>query len=181
MLWALWAAGLALAARLAAQHGGLPVQWRDGLAVAAALFLAVAVPFVIQHIKTQRLHRSGVHLIDAMDGQTFERYLAAIFRRNGFKVKTTAKSGDYGADLLLWRDGQSIVVQAKRHQGVVGLAAVQQAAAARQHYGADQAMVVASSRFSRQARLLAQSNGVQLWDRAVLQAVATGRKTIRRN
>lgn len=178
--WLAWPAATWAGLWLALGRLGLAERQRLGLSLAGALFLAIAIPLVFHHIKQQRFHRSGVGLIDQMDGQTFERYLAGIFRRAGYGVKTTAQSGDYGADLLISRDGQTTVVQAKRHQGAVGVAAVQQAAAARQHYGAELAMVVASSRFSRQARLLAQSNDIELWDRRILCDVATGRKTIRR-
>jgi len=57
------------------------------------------------------------------------------------------------------------VVQAKRQTRPVGVAAVQQAAAARPHYDADSAMVVTNTTFTAQAITLAASAGVVLWDR----------------
>ncbi len=38
----------------------------------------------------------------------------------------TPETGDYGADLVLSKDGRKIVVQAKRWKNVVGIEAVQQ-------------------------------------------------------
>ena len=145
-----------------------------------ACFMAIAVPLVVYHLREQRIRRSGIRRVDAMNGQEFEGYLADIFLRAGFGVERTGASADYGADLLISRDGRTMVVQAKRYNGAVGVAAVQQAAAAQAHYQAQGAMVVTNSRFTRQARGLAGTNDVQLWDRGVLFDVATGRKTISR-
>ena len=47
----------------------------------------------------------------------------------------------------------------------MGVAAVQQAAAARLHYRADRAMVVTNTTFTPAARELAATNDVVLWDR----------------
>ena len=57
------------------------------------------------------------------------------------------------------------VVQAKLRGRTVGLAAVQQAAGARLHYGANRAMVVTNATFTPAARELAATNDVVLWDR----------------
>jgi len=57
------------------------------------------------------------------------------------------------------------VVQAKRYQGTLGLDAVQEASAARLFYGAVRAIVVTTSTFTAPAKTLAQTTGVELWDR----------------
>jgi restriction system protein len=48
----------------------------------------------------------------------------------------------------------------------VGVRAVQEVAAAKAHYRADKAAVIASGDYTDQAVQLARSNGVELWDRA---------------
>ncbi len=63
-------------------------------------------------------------------------------------VKTTPKSGDFGADLVLSKDGVDTVVQAKRWNMVVGIEAVQQIVAAKQYYGARNAMVITNSEYT---------------------------------
>jgi hypothetical protein len=55
-----------------------------------------------------------VHELDKLGGMEFEEYLAGLFRKQGFKVELTPCTGDYGADLLLIKDGNRIAVQAKR-------------------------------------------------------------------
>lgn len=53
-----------------------------------------------------RLKKSGIEDILQMDGFQFEHYLATLFRGNGYTVKVTSSRGDFGADLLLNKDGK---------------------------------------------------------------------------
>ena len=62
-------------------------------------------------------------------------------------------------------------MQAKRTATPVGVGAVQEAVAARPHYGAQAAMVVTTSYFTPNAEALAVSNEVELWDRNRLAEV----------
>lgn len=50
----------------------------------------------------------------------------------------------------------------------MGVKAVQEIVSARLHYGAGKAMVITSSKFSRDAVKLAESTFVDLWDREKL-------------
>ena len=56
----------------------------------------------------------------------FEEFLAGLFRAQGYTAELTSTTGDYGADLILSKDGRCIAVQAKRYVGSVGVAAVQE-------------------------------------------------------
>ncbi|HEY9569713.1 MAG TPA: restriction endonuclease, partial [Metalysinibacillus sp.] len=77
-------------------------------------------------------------------------------------------SGDYGADLILHKDGQKIVVQAKRYKNNVGIRAVQEIIPAVAYYKADVAWVVTNSYLTKQAQNLADSNDVVIIDREEL-------------
>lgn len=68
----------------------------------------------------RRLARSGIRDIDRMDGKTFEKYLQVLFMRLGFHVERTRYIGDYGADLVVSKDGKKSIVQAKRSERRVG-------------------------------------------------------------
>ena len=118
-----------------------------------------------------RLARAGMPEVDQMSGLDFEKFLQYLFERQGYAVERTRYIGDYGADLVLRNGGTRTLVQAKRYKGTVGVKAVQEAAAARPHYGCDKAIVVTNSRFTRQARELARSNRIELWDRSKLASV----------
>jgi hypothetical protein len=122
--------------------------------------------------------------MDALDRMTpieFEHSLAQLFTDLGYGALVTRASRDYGADVVLSRGGQKIVVQAKRYVGTLGLEAVQEASAARLHYGAVRAIVVTTSTFTGPAQTLAQTTGVELWDRQRLNeelaSVAERRKS----
>ena len=78
-------------------------------------------------------------------------------------------SNDYGADLVMKKHGKVTVVQAKRYKNTVGNSAVQEIVAAKAYYKADKCMVVTNSYFSKNAKNLAKSNHVELWDRDSLK------------
>lgn len=109
--------------------------------------------------------RRGLAAADHMSGEEFENWLAILFRAAGWRVRHTATTGDFGADLIMSRGDEALVVQAKRQRRPVGVAAVQQAASARLHYGAAAAMVVTNTTFTPAALELAGTTGVTLWDR----------------
>jgi restriction system protein len=133
------------------------------------LILLVAAAFAVRGgiwlVRERRLARSGISEIDTMDGVLFERRLAHLFKSRGYRVDQTRAHGDYGADLVLEKDGTRTVVQAKRWTKNVGVKAVQEAVAAKPMYGCDHAMVVTNRYFTEQARRLANANGVRLWNR----------------
>ena len=111
------------------------------------------------------LRSADMDALDRMTGIEFEHALAQLFTDLGYGAVVTQASHDYGADVVLSRGGQKIVVQAKRYVGTLGLDAVQEASAARLHYGAVRAIVVTTSAFTGPAQTLAQTTGVELWDR----------------
>ncbi|MGE6579004.1 restriction endonuclease [Paenibacillus xylanexedens] len=128
------------------------------LGVVGVIMLKVS----IQRKRNERLKRSGITEIDQMDGVQFEHYLGHLFRSQGFKAEVTKAAGDYGADLVISKDGKRIVVQAKRYKKNVGLKAVQEVQGAKAHYRANGAWVVTNSNYTEQAYQLAKSNGVRL-------------------
>lgn len=121
--------------------------------------------FIFKLIEKRRLARSGISDIDTMSGELFEKYLEVLFERLGYKVERTRYIGDYGADLIIQKDGIRTAVQAKRYKGKVGVKAIQEVVGAKGYYNCDRAMIVSNSYFTRQAKELASKNGVELWDR----------------
>ncbi|AZS15347.1 restriction endonuclease [Paenibacillus lutimineralis] len=134
--------------------------------LAVAVFIAILTMIGIK--RTERLKRSGIADIDKMEGVQFEQYLGHLFRAQGYKAEVTKATGDYGADLLIQKNGKKTVVQAKRYSKNVGIKAVQEAQAAIAHYGASEAWVVTNSDFTTAAYDLAKSNRVRLINREAL-------------
>jgi restriction system protein len=118
-----------------------------------------------QRQKEIRLLRSGIVEIDRMTGSEFEAFLAVLFAKEGYAVRRVGRSGDFGGDLVLLKDGGPIVVQAKRYKGFVGVRAVQEAVGAKGYYRCDTAWVITNSRFTPAAIELARANDVELFDR----------------
>lgn len=138
-----------------------------------ALALVQVVPLGPVLLRLLRHRRAGMAQVDRMSGREFEHYLKLLFGRLGYRVELTQLVGDYGADLILGRDGMRTLVQAKRWNRSVGIRAVQEAAAGRPYRSCDRAMVVTNSRFSKAARELARANRVELWDRDRLARAIT--------
>ncbi|MFB5761116.1 restriction endonuclease [Paenibacillus medicaginis] len=140
--------------------------------ITAAFVMAIVV-FVIctlilasrRAAHKEKLRRSGIAEVDKMDGFQFERYLSYLFTSQGYNARVTKASGDFGADLILSKNGTKIVVQAKRYSKNVGIKAVQEAQAAIAHYRASEAWVVTNSDFTESAYQLAKSNKVKLINR----------------
>jgi restriction system protein len=135
-----------------------------GVVVVAMIVMMVMASYKRKQAK-ERLRNSRIEEIDSMDGIQFEYYLKELYLSRGFGVEVTSASGDYGADLVLKKDGKKIVAQAKRYSKDVGIKAVQEVIGAKSYYRADVAWVVTNSYFTKAARELAQTGNVRLVDR----------------
>ena len=56
----------------------------------------------------------------ALNGYEFEREVAHVFERMGYKARVTPKSGDGGIDIILEKDACRFAVQCKHHSKPVG-------------------------------------------------------------
>lgn len=144
----------------------------DGMVVAWPVFvliglsLAARITFIIR--EKNSLAKSGIAKIDSMDGKTFEKCLEVLFRQMGYRVQRTKYTGDFGADLIVSKDGTKHAVQAKRYSDNVGVKAIQEAVASKGYYKCQEALVVTNSYFTNSAKRLAKANSVELWDRKIL-------------
>jgi len=130
--------------------------------------------FGIYHL--YKLNKAGLPQIDKMSGSEFEDFLGQLFRRLGYKVELVGRTADYGADLIIEGNGVKTVVQAKCWNGPVNVKAIQEINTAKAHYNASEAMAVTNSRFTSNARTLAQENNVQLVDREKLASLILQRQ-----
>jgi len=141
----------------------------SGLAVLAVFFM---VMLIIRQARMEKLRRSGIAEVDKMSGREFEHYLGQLFKAHGYSVDVTKSAGDFGADLVIAKEGRRIIVQAKRYSKNVGIKAVQEAFGAIMHYKATEAWVVSNSGYTAAAITLAKSNNVRLIDRNQLIELA---------
>ena len=113
----------------------------------------------------KRLQQSGIAEVDQMTGRQFEEYVGTLFASQGYSVKYTPTTGDYGADLILKKGLDVIVVQAKRYKQTVGVKAVQEVIPAIKMYKATAAWVITNSTYTKQALKLAKHNQVRMIER----------------
>ena|SRR5699024_5308150 len=107
--------------------------------------------------------------IDRMDGYEFENYLSVVFYNLGYEVKGTPVSGDFGADLILNKDNERVIIQAKRYNGKVGTEAVTQVLAGMAYYQGTSGKVITNSFFTKQSIELATKTNIELVDRFKLE------------
>lgn len=132
---------------------------------------AAALLFFSRHLRYRAAY------VDRMSGEQFERYLKYWFHRKGFHhIRTTRRTRDFGADLIMRKGLHRVVVQAKRYDRNIGVHAVQQALAAEAYYHATRAIVVTNQYFTASARKLAEVNDVILLDRQDLFGIAQTRR-----
>jgi HJR/Mrr/RecB family endonuclease len=114
----------------------------------------------------RRFGAAKVAELDQLSGLDFEEFLAGLFRGQGYATELTPSSGDYGADLILSKNGIRIAVQAKRYVGSVGVQAVQEALSGQVFYQCDTAWVVTTGSFTANALTLAKKSGVKMIGRS---------------
>ncbi|GAA8953222.1 restriction endonuclease [Helicobacter pylori] len=134
------------------------------LAILGVFSMLVLFQGVISSYKKRQLKRA-LQKIDAMNGFEFEEYAKIFFTSKGFEVSVTQKSGDYGADLIIEKDGIKWAVQAKRYSHKVSPKAIQEVVSSKAYYACEKACVITNSYFTQAAQKLAQANGVLLIDR----------------
>ena len=121
--------------------------------------------------KRKRYLNMDLSEIDNLTGYEFEQLLSTYYKKIGYKVEDTPKSNDYGADLILSKNGTRYVLQAKRYKSKVGVKAIQEVVASKAHYKAEGAIVATNNYFTQNAWKLARENKVFLIDRAKLASL----------
>lgn len=143
----------------------------DTLKLNYAIILFLCVEIIFHRYKTwrnKRFYNANIGTIDKMSGEEFEEFLELHFKKEGFKAHLTPKTADYGADLVVKKGKEKIVVQAKRWNQNVGVEAIQQVVASIKYYKADRGMVITNSKFTENAINLAKANNVTLIDRTYI-------------
>lgn len=113
-------------------------------------------------INQQLENRRAVWL--KMDGVTFEREVASIYREHGYEAKTTKATGEGGIDIRLWKDGQYSIAQCKNVRRQIDEPAARKLLEIANKERASKAILICSGGFTPQARSFAKSRAVELLD-----------------
>ena len=107
-------------------------------------------------------HIRSVEDMAALGDGLYQELIADLFGDYGYAVSAAPGPGDYGADLIMEKDGQKVVVHARLYAGGAGVDAVRDAHFAKHYFGADEAWVVSASGFTSEAGSTADGIGVHL-------------------
>lgn len=95
----------------------------------------------------------------------FERLVAKLFEKKGYKATVTQERGDFGVDILAEAGKEKIAIQVKHWQASVGGPDVHKTLGSMITFGANRAMVVTSSDFTNQAYEIQKRGApVELWN-----------------
>src|SRR5688500_9778034 len=96
----------------------------------------------------------------------FTSFMAHVFRTDGYDVDEIVKNRELAPDLIEKKDGSKSVIKALRYtpDHHVKIHEIQQAAASRDFYEADQAWIITTSSITGEAKKEAERLDVELWD-----------------
>ena len=111
-----------------------------------------------------------IHQIDKLNPNLFEAAIAALYKKQGFKVHLTPYSNDKGVDVVLLGDQDNYLLQVKQTKTMVGREAIQEIYTAKIYYENTfdvkfKLLVITNNEYSSTATILAQSNSVDLISR----------------
>lgn len=159
-------------------HGNSWVQ--RGAAYAPLLTFGIALVALTAEVdkhKRRRLlsQQNSLETLRGLTWQEFELLVGEAYRRQGYKVEETGGSGpDGGVDLVLRRNGETVLVQCKRwkQQARVGAPTVRELRGAVARDKAMRGIFVTSSTFTREAIAEAEGQPMELVDgKALLELV----------
>lgn len=140
-------------------------KWMAAIAFIASLGLLYFGISKYKQWKRRKLFESSIDAVDVMTGSVFDDYVLTHFEYLGYSGHLTPKGEEHGADLILEKDDQRIVVQTKRWKNSVGADAVEKTIEAVKYYKADLGIVFTNNTFTQSARELANGSCIELWDR----------------
>ena len=124
-----------------------------------------------QEAERQRQRKLEQYWI-SMDGVGFEQELGGLFRSMGYSVERTPTSGDQGVDLVLRKNGVTIVVQCKAHKNVVGPAVVRELFGSMVAFRAKAAILACTGGFTKGVHEFVKGKPISLLDASAIARMA---------
>ena len=110
--------------------------------------------------------------IDNLDGIQFENYFAKLLKKIGYNnVQVTKSSGDYGTDIIAYKDCYKYAFQCKRYSKKIGPKPIGEVLRGMRMYNCSKGVVITNNYFTEQAKNEAKVCDVELWDRNKLISI----------
>lgn len=108
--------------------------------------------------------------------EVFEHEVRMLVEAFGYKAETTQPSHDYGVDVIAENQRRRVVIQCKLYgRGRIGGETIMKLVGSRVFFQATDALCITTSRFTRQAREIADKQNVRLVDQQMLLALCMER------
>lgn len=119
--------------------------------------------------------------IDRLNPNLFEASIAAMYKKQGFDVYLTPYSNDKGADVVVLKNGENYLIQAKQTKSLVGNEAIQEIYTAKNYYESKFnerfcLLTITNNDYTSSARVLASVNNVHLINRDALDSLMKANK-----
>ena len=108
--------------------------------------------------------QSRLKHLQTLTWSELELHVAGFYRRQGYRITMTPRSGDQGVDVIADGNGRRIAIQVKQYAGNVDNTPVQEVVGGLAVYGCTHGVVITTSRFTSGAKALAAANGIELID-----------------
>ena len=106
----------------------------------------------------------SIDFLIALSPEQFQELIWVVYRQLGYSVYETSFMHDGGADGILERNNQKLVLQCKRYRGNVGQPVVRDLFGTYMHLNANGAVLVTSGRVSAAARHFAKNKHIEIID-----------------
>lgn len=112
--------------------------------------------------------------IDRLNPNLFEATIGALYNKQGFEVYLTPYSNDKGVDVVVLKNGENYLIQAKQTKSLVGNEAIQEICTAKKYYEDRfkeqfKLLTITNNDYSSSATILAKSNDITLLNRGHLE------------
>jgi HJR/Mrr/RecB family endonuclease len=112
--------------------------------------------------------------IDRLHPNLFEASIAALYKKEGFEIYLTPYSNDKGVDVVVLKNGENYLIQAKQTKSLVGNEAIQEICTAKKYYEGKfkelfDLLTISNNDYSSSAKILAKSNDIKLINREQLE------------
>lgn len=112
--------------------------------------------------------------IDRLNPNLFEATIAALYNKQGFEVYLTPYSNDKGVDVVVMKNGENYLIQAKQTKSLVRNEAIQEICTAKKYYEDKfkeqfKLLTITNNDYSSSAVILAKSNDIKLFNRGHLE------------
>ncbi|WP_443938220.1 SNF2-related protein [Pedobacter sp. MW01-1-1] len=116
--------------------------------------------------------------IDRLNPNLFEATIGALYKKQGFEVYLTPYSNDKGVDVVVLKNGENYLIQAKQTKSLVGNEAIQEICTAKKYYEDRfkekfKLLTITNNDYSSSATILANSNEITLLNRRYLENLVT--------